>query len=719
MNVNSQPNIPLLNSGLVNWFLPPAMRRRSDYEAYNLRAVILIGLTLIIWGPVYSALWVLVFDVPSMAVAIVLTMVVCFGALFFVRLTASSFWTSQVICGALLILVLWLSWHTDGVASPVMSWILAVPILVTVFLNEKKWAIFWILLVCAVVFGVYFAPFLGATPGALLEDNGGRYLYFGASTVGLLLLILAVFSVRLGIDTWMLDSASRAHELAWKSSRQSLHALMENSPKAVIVHHDMELVYANPAFCELAGVDADESLEGVKLTEFARDEDEQMLRKSLDILRKRNSLRARETILVSRDGKEIPVEVTAFSSTFDQAPVFVSIIIDLSESRELQAKMMQMDRMIAVGTLAAGVAHEINNPLSFVHSNVEFLLRRWTDEDEQPFGGLPSQALHETLVDTLRGTHRIRDIVNDLRTFSLSGDHRLKPVDLEGLLDSAIHMAWNQIKQRASLERDFQGLPNIECDESGMAQIFLNLLVNAAQAIPEGAPEDNSIQVSTRMEGGEVVIAVTDTGVGIGDEIIDRIFDPFFSTKSQDQGMGLGLSICCNLVRRMGGRLEVDSQVGEGSTFRVVIPGRLTREESMELELVDSLDDVAGGRVVIIDDEPAVLRSLKRQLGGDFLVDNFESAAEALEMLTMGELPRLILCDLQMPQVSGVEFYRRLEQIESVARDRVVFMTGGAFTEEVNHFLETAERPIIEKPFSLADLLEVLHQMEAQVQAQY
>jgi PAS domain S-box-containing protein len=717
MTSDTQPKIPLLNSRVVNWFLPPSMRRKSDHKTYDLRAVILIGLALIFWGPVYSALCFFVFDVTPMAVAVGITTVLSFAALFLVRLTASAFWTSQSICSTLLILVVWMAWQTDGIVSPVMNWVLAVPILATVFLHDRRWSIFWTLTVCAVVTAVYTAPVAGIEPTSMLADADDRRLYFGASMVGLMVLVLSVFAVRHGIDTWVLDKAGRAHESAWKKSRQSLYALMENSPKPVIVHHDLTLIYANPAFYELVGISGEESLEGGELTRFARDEDEAMLRRSLEVLRQRDSLRARETILVKDDGTEIPVEVTAFRSTFDQAPVFVSIIIDLSESRALQARMMQMDRMIAVGTLAAGVAHEINNPLAFVHANVEFMLRRLTGEADELFGELSAQVVEETLRDTLRGTLRIRDIVADLRSFATSADHKLQPVDVEHLVESAVNMAWNQIKQRATLTRDFQGLPNIECDESGMAQIILNLLVNAAQSIPEGAPEENRIHLSTRLEDEEVIVAVRDTGTGIGADIIDRIFDPFFSTKSQDQGMGLGLSICRNLAQGMGGRLEVDSQAGKGSTFRVIVPARVTPEDSMEIEVIHDLADVAGGRGIIIDDEPAVLRALERQLSEAYRVETFQSAGDALEGLDQGEKPCFILCDLQMPQISGVEFYRRLQESGSGLDERVVFMTGGAFTEGVQEFLDSVDRPVIEKPFSLAELLEVIEETEPEPRA--
>jgi PAS domain S-box-containing protein len=253
------------------------------------------------------------------------------------------------------------------------------------------------------------------------------------------------------------------------------------------------------------------------------------------------------------------------------------VLRDVTEQRQLQARLALADRMASVGTLAAGVAHELNNPLAYVSSNLTYV----ADALRQVQGGAASasadtvaRVLAAPVQEAIEGACRMRSIVHDLRTFSRAEDDAAGPVDLRRVLESSVRMAWNEIKYRGQLEQRMEDdLPPVHGSEARLGQVFLNLLVNAAQALPEGAAEKNAIRlVARRVDGGGVVVEVTDTGCGIPPEHRRRIFDPFFTTKPVGLGTGLGLSICHNIVTSMGGEIVVESAVGQGTTFRVHLP---------------------------------------------------------------------------------------------------------------------------------------------------
>src|SRR4029079_12566875 len=187
-------------------------------------------------------------------------------------------------------------------------------------------------------------------------------------------------------------------------------------------------------------------------------------------------------------------------------------------------------------------------------------------------GPAPDEA-GEGLAEARQGAERVRNIVRDLRVFARGDEEQSGPVALRRVLDSSINIAWNEIRHRARLVKDYGDTPMVEANESRLGQVFLNLLLNAAHAISEGETERNEIRVSTRTDGrGHAIIEIRDTGGGIPPDIRDRIFDPFFTTKAAGEGTGLGLWICSGILSALGGEISVDSDVGRGSTFRVMLP---------------------------------------------------------------------------------------------------------------------------------------------------
>ena len=246
---------------------------------------------------------------------------------------------------------------------------------------------------------------------------------------------------------------------------------------------------------------------------------------------------------------------------------------DITEQRELQGRLLLADRLASMGTLAAGVAHEINNPLSFVIANAgllgEVLPRLASDGDEKALA-----EASDLLNDVKDGAERVRKIVRDLKMFSRPEDTKSGAVDVRQVLESSINMAWNEIRHRARLVKDYGADTIVEGNDAQLGQVFLNLLINAAQAIPEGNADQNEIRVVTRLDPGDdtrIQVQIQDTGGGIPAAVLPRIFDPFFTTKPVGMGTGLGLSVCHGIVAKLGGDIKVDSKPGIGTTFSVLL----------------------------------------------------------------------------------------------------------------------------------------------------
>jgi two-component system cell cycle sensor histidine kinase/response regulator CckA len=419
-----------------------------------------------------------------------------------------------------------------------------------------------------------------------------------------------------------------------------------------------------------------------------------------------------ETWFKRKGGQHIAVEVTAYAIQFDGELLVVVSARDLTERERLRANLQRAERLASIGSLAAGVAHEINNPLAYVVANLELIaesMRRGT----MPKG--ERESIMELVHAGLDGSDRVRRIVGDLRAFARSRDDHVEPVDVHTILEAAIGLADNQIRHRARLVRAYGNPGPVMAHEGRLTQVFVNLLVNAAQAIPEGQGDDPLITVVTdKIDDGSIVVAISDSGIGIEPRVVDRIFEPFFTTKPQGEGTGLGLSIVHGIVTSLGGRIEVTSAVGTGSTFRVVLPAAaadaLDRDEDDdEDDPSDDDEDLADVRarlrVLVVDDEPMIGESVRKALASD-QVTAIRSGREALTLCEREDYD-LVLCDLMMPDVSGMDVYAAVRLRRPALADRFVFMTGGAFTPKAKAFLAARAVEPLSKPFSIGELRQI------------
>jgi PAS domain S-box-containing protein len=401
---------------------------------------------------------------------------------------------------------------------------------------------------------------------------------------------------------------------------------------------------------------------------------------------------------------------------------FIGAMMDVSERKQMEAKLAVADRLAALGTLAAGVAHEINNPLSYVIANVRIVeerLRKLAGGLDPSAGARPAPdpadpaALREALTsaaaaldEAREGAERVHRIVADLKAFAGAEEERRSRVDVRRALEAALNLAEHEVRRRARLVRDLADVPPVLANEARLGQVFLTLVVNAAESIPAGDPAANEVRVSARRDdGGRAVIEVRDTGPGLGAEARGRIFDPFFSVRASGERAGLGLSICHAIVTAFGGEVQVDSELGRGTCFRVVLPaaGGASAQPTPP-PAAPSRPPAAPrpGRILVVDDEPMVGRMVERALGHAHRIASVTSGKDALARLVAGERFDVILCDLMMPSMSGMDLHERVLALDPDQAERMVFLSGGAFTPRAREFL--ARHPSLEKPFDLRAL---------------
>jgi PAS domain S-box-containing protein len=388
----------------------------------------------------------------------------------------------------------------------------------------------------------------------------------------------------------------------------------------------------------------------------------------------------------------------------------VVVLRDTTELRKMEGRLALAERMASIGTLAAGVAHEINNPLAYVLANVDFV----STELQAMKTDLPAnraEEVRQALVEARHGAERVRRIVRDLKAFSRAEDEKRELIDVRPLIESSINMAWNEIRHRARLVKDLAAVAPVLANPSRLGQVFLNVLINAAQAIPIGRAERNEIRIATRTDSiGRAVIQISDTGCGIPPQVMSRIFDPFFTTKPIGVGTGLGLSICQGIVSALEGEISVQSEVGKGTTLRIALPA--ARDVAPEpVPEPRAKQAASSARVLVIDDEPFICSVMRRALRSDFDVVAIQSAREGLKRIVAGEHFDVILCDLMMPDMTGMELHAELSALDESLARRMLFVTGGAFTAAAQDFLNREGILRVEKPIDVLSIRALIHNL--------
>jgi len=381
-----------------------------------------------------------------------------------------------------------------------------------------------------------------------------------------------------------------------------------------------------------------------------------------------------------------------------------AIALDVTERRraelarrETESRMTILERLAATGRLAAGVAHEINNPLTYVLSNLEEI-------DSQTSAKEGMDQVRQCAHEAMDGAKRVAAIVRDLRVFSgrpQRGQPRCQPAKVA---DSAVSLMRNQIRHRARLEVDCRPTPEAAIEDGRLAQVLVNLLMNACQAISEGNVEGNLIRLGIGYESPWIIVQVSDSGEGIAPDVIPHLFEPFFTTRKIGEGSGLGLSVSFAIVTEVGGTIEVRSTHGEGAKFMLKLPVAEVAPTSATEPAQARAPNAKRLRILVIDDELPVARAVARYLSEhDVAVET--RAQTALERLRRGERFDAILTDVMMPEMSGIQFYEHLRRELPELASRIMFMSGGTFGPEAEAFTASVKPIVFEKPLDMRLLL--------------
>ena len=464
-------------------------------------------------------------------------------------------------------------------------------------------------------------------------------------------------------------------------------------------------VASNPYLRRILGLAADALDERVQPFDAARFADPHARQVLLDKLKTDGFVRDHLLRLRRDDGALIWIEATANAVVADGRLEIEALIRDVSDrrkledqSRDLYQQLLQSEKMAALGQTISGVAHELNNPLATILSWAERLA-------EQPGDDKARRGLEVILGEAERAAR----IVRNLLTFARKRQTTRMMVDLNDIVHDTLALRAYEPGARGItvLETLAPGLPEVFADGHQVRQVILNLIINAEQAMLS-AHGRGTLTVSTRheTERDAVVLEVTDDGPGIAEEAQGKVFDPFYTTKDVGKGTGLGLSVAYAIVQEHGGRIFLTSQPGKGTSFFVELPvAGQTLSPRKSTPAPFSLEAFKGVRVLVVEDEPALAAAVSEALAdAGFVVERAGDGEEGLTRLAQGTFD-LIVCDLKMPRIDGMQFYRAMAAAAPALARRVIFVTGAVAGTDAERFLEETGCRWLAKPFRLGDLL--------------
>jgi signal transduction histidine kinase len=403
------------------------------------------------------------------------------------------------------------------------------------------------------------------------------------------------------------------------------------------------------------------------------------------------------------------------------------------DERLTRERLDSIERLASLARMAAGVAHQINNPLTVVLANAELVTRELERRRAEPAppdsdAHADQQRLDETIqvqTELRLAAQRIARIVANIQFFCQPSSPPSARADVRRAIERALRQTTSDLSGCARVIQDLRPVPKVKISEAHLTEVMKQLLLNAGQAIEARPGSSNEIRIHTRLvDDGNVLIEVADTGCGLSPEAQRRMFEPFFTTKPLGAGTGLGLSICHGIVTSAGGQLSLEARAEAGAQVSVLLPS--VESASGQIALVPRLGQFAPRsprlrlpsakrlsreqrRILMVDDEPMLLRSVRRLLP-EYEIVCVESAKKALALLDAGRPFDLIVSDVMMPEMSGIDFYEELCARYPDEARRVVFVTGGALGQHVGSFLGSVPNMRLEKPFAAADLRRVIEQ---------
>ncbi len=492
-------------------------------------------------------------------------------------------------------------------------------------------------------------------------------------------------------------------------SEQRLRQVIESAPVAVWILDDRRIFYANPAAVSLFGFESAEAALGRDPKEFlATSEASQLEQRLSAMLVQRRKLPPQEYRIRRTDGSVILVEVSSIAIEWDGMPAVLSFGRNVTERRQVESRWLQADRLAALGLLAGGMAHAINNPLTYVLLNLEHVkssLPRVVVSGDEGAGAIAR------LTEAHQGIERIAQVVKRMRAFSRVEERTRSKVNVKAVLEGAMELVGHELRHRGRLTTEYGDVPPINTSAAHLEQVFLHLLVHAAQSLPEDDSAEVRIELGA-VEPAQVMVSVTLVGLALEPEALSNVFEPFFAARGDDEATRVGLPFCRAVVSAMGGELLAESDAAVGTTFRIILPVGVLESEPPVSEPGASLADIRSDRpaVLVVDDDPGIGGAMSVALEDSCDVTYLASALEARDRLIAGDRYDIVFCDMMMPDLDGEALWEVLHRVRPEQAARFVFMTAAGAHPKVADFFRRTDCVRLDKPFRLDDVQRAVSQ---------
>jgi len=516
-------------------------------------------------------------------------------------------------------------------------------------------------------------------------------------------------------------------EKSLRESEEKLKTLFEIVPMGVsVLGAERKFLYVNPALERILDISREGLFRGdYKNRTYLRPDGTLMPAEeyaSIRAIKEQREVHNVETGIVKENGTVIWTSVSAVPVAFSDWRVVI-VTSDITERKRIEQMVLQSEKMASIGTLAAGVAHEINNPIGYIYSNlktmenyaetlqkhldttkqiiIEYARKKGDNELLNTFEQLHTNFqisfyfndMMSAIRESLEGVEKVKKIVLDLKDVSRAEKYEIKPANINEAIEKTLNIVWNELKYKAEVVKDLGQLPDIECDIQRMTQVFINILVNAAQAIEK----QGKITIKTYIAHNNVCIQISDTGKGISKSDLSRIFDAFFTTKEPGQGTGLGLTIALKIIQEHKGTITVSSEVGKGTTFSILLP--VEREKPIHTH-----------KVLVVDDDEDCRLSLAKEIQFYNPAITTMTAKDGFEVGEMYNTfqPEVVILDITMPGMDGFEVCRKITSSEMDNKAKVIMITGYDGEDLKRKSFEAGAIQFLEKPIHLEKLFEIL-----------